>query len=577
MLSSRVDRIKSFTCLAAVTLALTSPAAAEGLKRLGGTAPNGRSLNPHTNADGTLVVFQSAASNLVSGDLNELVDVFLTDTLTLATDRVSISATGRDPNDSSFPPSISADGGTIAYGSAASNIVQGDFNTRPDVFVFDRGLSVTSELSLSQDGFGGGAVPDLPSALSQDGRFVAYVSEADRLDLSDVNHVSDIFVYDQTTQQTEVLTLTSLGSPTIGTADGPSGGPSISADGCIVAFYSDAGNLVPADTNERRDVFVRNRCSGEIQRVSVATDGSQANASSSAGINAPAVSADGNVVAFLSNATNLDAADDDSGTDVYVHRRDTGETFLLSKNQSGERGNGVSGAVSISADGRFVVFESQANNLIAGDGNGHVDVFVVDLNDGEVRRVSVDAGGQEVTADSNNPQISGDGLRVVFQAAGRLIPDDQDNQVDVYITDNPLGTKPLLMSPTPTPTPTETPTPEDATVTPTPSQTSRPTSTPTGQTSPSPTQTPPAPTHTSAATFTPTIMPSFTALPTRTRTGTTVPTPVATAVSHSGGGGGGCGCVVDPVTGAATGQSAWSALLLPAALLLLRRRSRGLE
>jgi Tol biopolymer transport system component len=148
--------------------------------------------------------------------------------------------------------------------------------------------------------------------------------------------------------------------------------PALSADGRFVAFESEASNLVPGDTNGERDVFVHDRQAGTTERVSVRRDGVQVRGSSYR----PALSADGRFVAFVSRVHTLVPGDTNNKADVFVRDRRTGTTERVSVGPNGVQGNGRSDFPTLSADGRFVAFESEASNLGPGDTNDAGDVFV---------------------------------------------------------------------------------------------------------------------------------------------------------------------------------------------------------
>src|SRR5438132_985845 len=228
-----------------------------------------------------------------------------------------------------------------------------------------------------------------------------------------------------------LLLLTALGGRSAGAqttvrvsvaSDGTEGndvslGSALSADGRFVAFDSAATDLVAGDTNGASDVFVHDRQTGTTERVSVASDGAQGNDSSSRG--SPALSADGRFVAFDSDATNLVAGDTNGTTDVFVHDRQTGTTERVSvASGGGTQGNGKSGGFfafpALSADGRFVAFQSDATNLVAGDTNGTTDVFVHDRQTGTTERVSVASAGSQGNGSSAGPVLSADGRFVAF-------------------------------------------------------------------------------------------------------------------------------------------------------------------
>jgi Tol biopolymer transport system component len=299
------------------------------------------------------VAFFSVASNLVPGDTNGVPDVFVRDRTTHTTTRVSVSSTGGGggvAEDFGKRISISADGRFVAFSSFNSDLVPGDTNQFSDVFVRDRQTHTTRRVSVSSSGAQGDE-DSLQPSMSADGRFVAFASGASNLVPGDTDFdETDVFVRDRTTHTTTRVSVSSTGAQ----GDDFSVDPSISADGRFVAFLSSADNLVPADTNGANDIFVRDRTTHTTTRVSVSSTGGQGNDSS----RDPSISADGRFVAFSS--TNF-------GGGVFVRDRTTHTTTLVS----------VSGfQQSISADGRFVAFASEASNLVPGDTNDHFDVFV---------------------------------------------------------------------------------------------------------------------------------------------------------------------------------------------------------
>ena len=220
-------------------------------------------------------------------------------------------------------------------------------------------------------------------------------------------------------------------------ADGESSSPAISADGRFVAFVSFATNLVPGDSNGRGDVFVRDRLTQTTERVSVDSAGTEGNS----GSDGPSISANGRFVVFWSDATNLVRGDTNGVADVFVRDRLTRTTERVSVDSAGNEGNGASGLhshseYSISADGRFVAFVSSATNLVPGDTNGAADVFVHDRLTRTTERVSVDSAGNEANSSSFDPVISADGRFVAFSsAATNLVPGDTNEQPDVFVRD----------------------------------------------------------------------------------------------------------------------------------------------
>lgn len=345
---------------------------------------------------------------------------------------VSISSTGVQGNaTSAFQPFVSADGRFVAFTSEATNFVLGDTNFAADGFVRDRLTGATSRVSVSSTGAegdaGGGAGP-----ISADGRFVAFASGSTNLVAGDTNGAYDVFVNDRLTGVTERVSLSSSGEQ----ADRSSSPDSISADGRFVAFGSDATNLVSDDTNARSDIFVHDRMTGETTRVSVSSLGEQANDTSQIG----KISSDGRFVAFYSFATNLVGDANGFAPDVYVHDLSTGTTERVSVSSTGAQGDSSSFTPSISADGRFVAFASFATNLVAGDTNGNVDIFVRDRASATTERVSLSTAGIQGNDRSDVPSISADGTRVAFESyASTLVRKDTNGFQDVFLNDRTTG------------------------------------------------------------------------------------------------------------------------------------------
>jgi hypothetical protein len=209
---------------------------------------------------------------------------------------------------------------------------------------------------------------------------------------------------------------------------------SVSAHGRYVAFASQATNLVPGDTNGFGDVFVRDRLSGTTERVSLDSGGAQGNSASYD----PSISADGRFVAFVSDAINLVPGDTNGKPDIFVRDRQSGRTERISVNSAGAQGDDQSAIPSISADGRFVAFASQATNLVPGDTNGLMDVFVHDRLSGLTERVSVDSFGAQGNGISAlfGLSISADGRFVAFESyASNLVHGDTNGYEDVFVHD----------------------------------------------------------------------------------------------------------------------------------------------
>jgi Tol biopolymer transport system component len=342
-----------------------------------------------------------------------------------------VDGAGNQANGSSTSPAISADGRFVTFVSVATNLVPSDTNGQTDVFVRDRQTGVTERVSVDRAGNEADGSSE-SAAISADGRFVAFASYAGNLVPSDTNGQSDIFVHDRQTGATERASVSSAGYQ----ADGAGDSPAISADGRFVTFVSVASNLVPRDTNSQSDVFVRDRQTSATERVSVDSAGNQADGAGGA----PAISADGRFVAFVSTARNLFSGDTNGQSDVFVRDRQTGVTERVSVDSAGNQADGSSNAPAISADGEFVVFESAARNLVPGDTNGRIDVFVRDRHSGTTERLSVNSTGDQANSGGLGPAISGDGRFVTFYAGhSDLVPGDTNRRQDVFIHDRRTG------------------------------------------------------------------------------------------------------------------------------------------
>lgn len=343
-------------------------------------------------------------------------------------ERVSITPASGASNGNSDNLSFSEDGRYVAFESRASNLVAGDSNGAPDVFVRDLQTDVTIRVSIATAGTQGNAASFSPM-ISADGDFVVFASLANNLVAGDVNGCTDIFLRDI---QNNTTTRMSVGVSAL-EADGCSDSPSVSEDGSLVGFRSAATNLVgSSDTNGKIDFFVRDVAGGTNALVSVSTAGVQGNDDSLDG----KISASGDFFAFSSKATNLVSGDANLCSDVFVRDIVNSTTEVISKSSGGTIGNRSSEEVDISSDGRYVVFSSRAANLVTGDSNGYPDIFLRDRNLSTTERVSFRNGSAQSRSESRNPQVSDDGTFVVFEnAAGDLQELDSNNVPDAYVRD----------------------------------------------------------------------------------------------------------------------------------------------
>ena len=401
-----------------------------------GVQGNDISLDASLNSDGRFVVFTSGASNLVDGDSNNDNDVFLRDRQSGLTERVSVSSTGEQANDSSGSPSISSNGRFIAFSSRASNLVASDNNNDNDVFVHDRQTGLTERVSVSSTGEQANDSSSSPS-ISADGRFVAFLSRASNLVAGGINGVQNSFVHDRITGVTEIVSISS----TSATANANTFLPKMSGSGRFVVFSSAASNLVDGDINGEGDIFVHDRQTGFTELASVSSTGMLGNGNSFY----PSISTDGQFVMFSSTATNLVDVDINGLTDVFVHDRNSGLTEIVSVSSTGVQGNGDinlnSIELTISADGQFVTFSSASTNLVDNDDNGETDIFVHDRLNGITEIVSVTSSGVQGDNFSIDPALSADGRFVAFfSASTNLVDANTSNFPIVLVANNTLAT-----------------------------------------------------------------------------------------------------------------------------------------
>ena len=276
-----------------------------------------------------------------------------------------------------------------------------------------------------------------PPAISSDGRFIAFDSDAKTLAPNDTNNTIDVYVRDQTTGVVTCISVDSTGA----SGNGASFDPALSADGRYVAFFSDASNLITNDANQASDVFVRDRDPGAdgvfdepdafTFRVSVSSSGAEADGPSYSA----AISADGMVIVFATDATNLGANDKNNSTDVFLHDRNDGTTTRMSLDSQGRGGKDDSYSPSISADGKIVTFASIATNLVPSDLNGKADLFLRDRANGTTERLSVDSIGIEGDATTyGDAALSSDGSIVAFLSeASNLVDNDTSGSLDVFV------------------------------------------------------------------------------------------------------------------------------------------------
>ncbi len=442
LLGTRVLVLAAMTATSVIsvnTLWMTSPAVAAANTTLrvsvanNGSQANADGHNFAVSGNGRFVAIESLASNMVSGDTNGVADIFVRDLVVGTTERITVATNGTQSNGHSEDPAISADGRYVVFTSMATNLVTpGDTNATWDVFIRDRILGTTEQMSVASGGVQGNNISGYAPRLSPDGRYVTFASKATNLVAGDTNATTDVFVRDRVAGTTERVSIGAGGVQ----GNGESANPGISADGRYVTFFSGASTLVSGDSNGNWDVFLRDRVAGTIERISVSSSGVQGNGGSVL----PSISADGRYVTYYSGSTNLVVGDTNASNDVFLRDRQLATTLRVSVGTSGAQANGQSLDPDISPDGRFVTFSSVASNLVAADTNGVQDVFLRDVVSSSTERLSVSsAGAQGDQTSALRPGISDDGLLVAFWSrATNLVSGDTNGSADVFTRERQL-------------------------------------------------------------------------------------------------------------------------------------------
>ena len=422
--------------LGAITEALAGPSPQRTVRvRIAGHGdPNGRSSQPSLSADARHVAFTSAATNLTPQDLNGHVqDVLVYDQGTSAVSLLSAGVDGRGADGPSGEPVLSANGAIVVFSSTATNLVADDHNLVSDIFVRGGGEGPV-RVSLAPNGAEANGESSQPD-LSGDGRRLVFTSRADNLVGGDSNERSDVFVRDLVTGTTSLVSAPRGGGP----ASGSSSAPAISPDGRFVSFSSTAANLVERDDNGLADVFLRNLATGQTYLISAArAGGGQNRALNERRAAASDVSRDGRFVVFESDATNLAGRDRNDATDVFVRDRLKRSTRRVSLSVTNEEGSGASFLPTITPDGRFVAFQSRADDLVPESAFG-LDVFVRDLVSDTTVLANVTARGRPRGSERSappveRPSLSADAGTVAFaSSASNLAGGDTNSKADVFL------------------------------------------------------------------------------------------------------------------------------------------------
>lgn len=381
-------------------------------------------FDPSVSDDGRFTVFSSNADDLVPGDTNHSMDVFLRDSVEDVTTRISVSSAGQEGSgDSSWSnrPSMSADGRYIAFMSGAEGLVLEDTNNAADAFLRDAVSGVTTRVSLTGDG---AQIPQgvQQATLSSDGRFVVFETVG-RLVASDTDDEADVYLRELATGRTVRVSESFDGQPLRRPASRPREFKSlaVTSGGRHVVFSSEVENLVPGDTNSGEDVFVRDVAAGTTVRASVTDSGEEIAGYS----DLPSMSANGRYVAFLGRRDNI--VPGVKGQEIYV--RDLVEkTTTLASVRGIEAMRGAYVGVNISPDGRYLAFSAVVKN------SNQFDIYVRDLRDRITRVASVSYHGGALTGNSSSAKFSANSRHLAFMSKARyLLEGDGSGGEKVYV------------------------------------------------------------------------------------------------------------------------------------------------
>lgn len=424
-----------FPAFLLAALALAATASAQSTVRAsvatGGSQADSGADYAALSFDGRFVAFHSAATNLVVNDTNAQSDVFVRDLHSGITTRVSVATGGGQGNGTSSAAAIAADGRYVAFESSASNLVANDTNGLTDVFVHDRQTGTTTCVSISPTGTTGAFGHSRSPTISADGRYVAFFSDAQDLVPGDTNAVDDVFLRDRQTGTTTRLSVRNDGSQTFA----PSSFPWISGDGTHVAFKS-YDSLLPSDPWATLDLWVKDLTTGTLAIASLTALGAQ----SPDGGEVLGMSTDGRHVLFSSYANNLVASDLNFGPDLFVRDMQLATTEIVSLTSTGGPVLGMQWSAAMSADGRRVAFAATAANVVPGDTNAQPDAFVRDRWLGTVSRQSVATAGTQANNETRIVTISGEGRHIAFSSsATNLVAGDTNGVLDVFVRDMELA------------------------------------------------------------------------------------------------------------------------------------------
>lgn len=405
-------------------------------KNSSGTKGNSNSEMSDISLDGRYVVFQSQASNLVSGDTNNLYDIFLKDTMTNIVTRVSVDSSGSQSNGHSQDPKISGDGNFIVYMSGATNLVPNDTNGHADIFRYNTTTGITELVSVDESNNQADNGSGYP-VVDTEGRFIAFITTSTNLSsVVDTNSVYDVVLKDMATGSATYLSQSDSGV----LSNGQSSLPKISCDGRYIAFSSSATNLVSGDTNGKTDGFITDM----LGTRTVANFTLSANQNTYVND----ISCDGRYVLYTTTSSNEISGDTNGKSDAFRYNRTNGLKDRVSIHENGSAPINDSSGAALSADGRYAIFQSTRSNFFTNstdnNSNNFVnnDLFIRDMQASSMRVLVVKADLQNPTAGTGSVAAFSGTNRVVYDTLGPLlVSNDTDNYYDVYTVDlGPAGT-----------------------------------------------------------------------------------------------------------------------------------------
>ncbi|MCU1498468.1 MAG: domain protein beta Propeller [Acidimicrobiales bacterium] len=439
---------RHLTLVAGVAVALSvvtacDPAPAPGTTALeskptaGGTA-DGDSTNTRVSDDGTTVVFDSYATNLLAAPSSGYqVYARRTDGVGGSTiEMVSRSTRGFAGNDGSRVLAVSSSGRYVVFDSYATNLVEGDTNGHIDVFLRDRTLQTTERVNISsteQQAVGTNAQANRYAAdVTPDGRYVVFSDDANNLDPIAPVFTPNIYRRDRVAGTTMIVSVT----PAKKAASGKD--PQMSDNGNVVAFTSEATNLGPVDQNGKADIFTRDIAAGTTQLMSRSVAATTGNGKSLA----PSISGDGNSVAFLSEATNLINGDTNGKQDAFVTDRTQGSRKRVSLSSTGQQLNQHTVGARLSANGAVLVFGTTSSGVVPGQAACYCAYRRGILAGGEKTSVAVITSGGSTVLTLRSPlgeslDLSATGRIVAFVAKDKVTATDTNGLLDVFTRRRP--------------------------------------------------------------------------------------------------------------------------------------------